>query len=648
MGNLLSTNDDETDYEDQDIAAYAVPDRVQPGIQPVLQPVQVGQQLRQKVQGRQPVNIRRQFNNPFVDTTVYNRLLKSAPTAFKFFEPKFVLNGRYKCVVISKDSVVYHGGGAMKFNVELPIGIPYYSPNSPMLSATDRSILKDQGLSEADREQFLNLITDRNVTSAYFGPLETAQGYSNSVPGCNYNCLGSFAFKKDTLALDISDEFNIYHLLYDADSPLRQDPIAHRFFGAAYDIKDVSNDAIPKYWDLTVADNPKLKKYMRYTLRNDFNYDGPREPSRPNYFIVPILLEIAKSNGCDALFNGMFTHPIFPRGPELIVGNAHATLYRNYEDPVDWQNRVDIDKILSQPNLNRIYKSMLKYKTLNIDFHAGDLYTHSIWVALYTQRRLLSVYTAREDRWASRLLSAVFELESLAPEKDYELLCKFAVIGAFLHDIGKMGGGHIYYDKPIHPQLGMEYLSLSSNAQIRLENGEKFNPQKLFEELAQKGDIDIQFRLLFMIFIWGIVLFHWHFGDHIRQVNENAPVEIVALNYIRTIREWWDTTLSLNRAEVYQNMFNVFIIVLMIVSACDIQGSELFENSKVGVNERLVVGIKGLPNAPKQHKGGKKFEQFKIDTTGFRLYENVINQLKNRKRQNENDNNASKRNRDID
>jgi len=141
------------------------------------------------------------------------------------------------------------------------------------------------------------------------------------------------------------------------------------------------------------------------------------------------------------------------------------------------------------------------------------------------------------------------------------------------------------------------------------------------------------------------VLFHWDFGDHIRRVNEGHSLPVEAENYIGIIWEWWVETTRINRADAYSNMFNVFIIVLMIVSVCDIQGSQLFENPNIGVNERLIVGIKGLPNAPKQHKGGKKFEQFGIDTVGFRLYETVINQLKNRKRQSESTDNLSKRNR---
>ena len=630
MGNLISTSEYN---KEQDIAAYALVDEpVQ--IRPPTKPTRL----------RRPVKIQRQFQNPFVDTTVYNRIIKPADASFNFLAPKFDISGRYKRVIIPKGSVVYHGGGAMKGNVELPIGIPYYSPDYPVLSPADRTVLTDQRIPEVEREKYLDNITDKNATYAYFGPLETAVRYSFGAGFmCKENCLGSFVFKKDTLALDISDDFNIYHLLYDDDSLLRADPIAHRFFGRIYGIEDASRDAIPTYWDLTIPNDPKIKNYIRHTLRNDENFEGPLEFTRGQYFILPMLIEIAKMNGCDALYNGMSDRSVLKRGSELIVGNAHAILDRNYDDPVDWQTRVDIDKILSQTNLKRIYKSMLKYKTLNVDFHAGDLYTHSIWVALYTQKRLLSAYSNKQDKWASRLVSAVFDLESPTPDKEYELLCKFAVIGAFLHDIGKMGGGDIYYDKPEHPRKGMAYLT--NKAQLLLENGEKLDPQELFEELAQNRDIGMEYRSLFMIFIWGIVLFHWDFGDHIRRVNEGHSLPVVAENYIGIIWEWWVETTKINGADKYRNMFNVFIIVLMIVSVCDIQGSQLFENSNIGVNERLIIGIKGLPNAPKQHKGGKKFEQFGIDTVGFRLYETVINQLKTRKRQGESTDNLSKRNR---
>lgn len=634
MGNLLSTSYDLDSEHESDIAAYAVKS----------EPLQVPTKPTKVV--RKPINIQRRFQNPFSDTTVYSRKIEPADAVFKFFEPTFVRNGQYECVNVQKGSVVYHGGGAMKANVELPIGTAYYSPDEPVLTKSARDFLANDIMPGEEREKFLNDILDKNVTYAYFGPLETAKGYSVRADAmCGVNCLGSFVFKRDILALDISNEYNIYKLLYAPDSVLGVDPDARTFFGAAYGIEDTSMAAIPKYWDLSTPDSPKLINYVRYSLRNDPNFDGPIIEGRNQYFILPILLIIAKMNGCDALYNGLFYNPSLPelkRGPELIIGNAHDVLDRNYEDPVDWQTRVHIEEILSQPNLNQIYKTMLQYKTLNIDFHAGDLYAHSIWVALYTQKRLLSVYgNTGQDKWAAQLVSAVFDLGSPAPDKDYELICKFAVIGAFLHDIGKIGGGYIYYDKKEHPRIGMEYLS--NHAQMSLANGKKLNPDELFEELSQKGDIDARFRQLFMIFIWGIVLFHWDFGYHLSLTKNGIPYETSAGNYIKKIWKWWSETIQANGVGEYQKMFSIFIIVLIIVSICDVQGSQVFHNSNIGINQRLVVGIKGLPNAPKQHKGGKKFEDFDIENSGFSLFKEIIRQLGNKKRHYESDDSTSKR-----
>ena len=78
----------------------------------------------------------------------------------------------------------------------------------------------------------------------------------------------------------------------------------------------------------------------------------------------------------------------------------------------------------------------------------------------------------------------------------------------------------------------------------------------------------------------------------------------------------------------------------MIVSACDVLGSQVFvENklfemfereiarkSKVNVNAFL-IGYEYIVNSPKKHRGGDKFKDFKYDTVGFELYNAVYADL---------------------
>jgi hypothetical protein len=395
------------------------------------------------------------------------------------------------------------------------------------------------------------------------------------------------------------------------------------FLGKVYDVIDTDPGKINDYW----ISPAKMKRFTRRTMRNSAKF-LPYDPTKPEYFLIPILLDIAEKSGCDGLFNSSLRS----RPAEIILKNPINSLIRYYPDKNDWQH-VDANKAFSQlggmTEFQQLVNDMFSYITTNVDFHAGDLYSHSIWVALYTQ----SWITNTTNKW--NIIRETFLQKFQNYENIKDRIFKMTLLAAFLHDIGKMGGKKIFYDKPDHPNIGYEYLA---SPKLTLENGNVLDPTILFDKFKDKFGFSDEEEKFMILFVMGIVKNHWSFGDHVRLINSGENVKTAGEKYIRLIKTWWN-----DKAGVFKDnflLFQIFIVSLMIVSACDILGSEVYINddsykqiadmikqNKAYENQTIDINAKldelGLPNMYKTHHGGDSFNKFKIDTAGYNLFVQV-------------------------
>lgn len=528
----------------------------------------------------------------------------------------------FETIIVPKNFTVYHGGGALKANVEFPIGIEYYrsitDPQDPRRITSDqREVLKNQSIPQNMIKKYSEDITLKYIEYSFFGTYHTAKKYASKVPGCGINCVGVYKFREKTNIVDMGNAGTIHSLLF---SPNILDQIDKEFLAEAYGITSLDPDRRNEFWKLGPNANLEFINPVRKSLRNDKN-DGynPYRPDKPAYFIIPKLIDIFKTFGFKGIANPRTIH----RFSEFIIFNPLETLRRDVSNEIDWQKQPDLELF---GEMGVLIQNMKLYDTTNIDFHAGDLYAHSVWVALNVQKWL-----AEGNKWSENL--------KVDSAENFNIISKLTIISAFLHDIGKMGGLLVFYDKPDHPTIGAEYLSNKRELSIKDKNIVRYlDVETLFTEIIPEG-FDKVFAKNFII---GIILHHWSFGDYLRKYRDGKlTLDLAKTAYLIELRQWWETKYPSAFEGGQKNyFFKLFATCLMIISACDVLGSQVFVDdsiyqqfakeislkSKVNVNAFL-LGYEYIVNAPKKHRGGDKFKEFEYDTVGFALYQAVYKEL---------------------
>lgn len=525
----------------------------------------------------------------------------------------------FETFTVPENFTVYHGGGALRANVEYPIGRLYYQPvvdagDPRRITPEQRSILRNDSIPQDMIKNYIDGITRQYTEHAFFGSYSTAIEYSKTVPGCGINCVGVYKFRKTTPIVDMGDAGNVYKILF---YPNNLDDTDKRFIAEVYGISSLKLEDRGKFWKLNYnTGNLEFIKPVRKSMRNSAMVapNHPYFPEKPEYFIIPKLIELFKSFGFDGFANPRFES----RMSEFVIFDPIKTLVRDVTNPLDWQAEANYDEL---SEIGKLIKSMKQYDTTNIDFHAGDLYAHSVWVALNVQKWLLDP----GNKWTPLIKTEV-------GEKEIKMITSIMTISAFLHDIGKMGGLLLYYDKPTHPEIGYNYLSGKSD--LILYDGSVLNVDTLFKQILPPNQVFTR------PFIIGIVRLHWLFGEALKNVvSGNVSLSRGAEEYIREVLKWW-VEVSGFPSPANDKYFHVFILCLMVISACDVLGSQVFiddgpyeefkdrvKTERVNLNA-YVRDFPFIANSPKKHRGGDKYHAFKFDTVGFELYNEVYKKLK--------------------
>lgn len=215
--------------------------------------------------------------------------------------------------------------------------------------------------------------------------------------------------------------------------------------------------------------------------------------------------------------------------------------------------------------LQRLLTDLDNYKTLNVDFHAGDVYAHSVWSALF--------------------VNYMFEIGHKNVDGVDPKMKDVLVAAALLHDIGK-GGDQvlIFFDKPNHPEIGGYYFD---SGQYTCTDGSTINLRKVVSELGQEKNYNV---------IKFIVRNHWMIGG----VNNDVPPSKL------TWAIYEQFNLACQQAKIPYAQRQCLFEMLYIVWAADLMASQPFQHP-----------IKDFPyqisNPPATHPGGNMYSVYKAD-----------------------------------
>ena len=525
----------------------------------------------------------------------------------------YYFDGRFNVVKFPKNMIIYHGSGNMvRYNSEYPVGINYYDKtNSVNINSIDL-----RRIGEPNFSIYKEISSLYNIDASWFGNLDIGKLYSNREPDkdiCGNDCVLAYKLKNDISMILLGDDYNIAKILFDPNVP--QNIKIHLMY--MYSITDPSNfdiveDSIPfnriRYFEKnrrSVTDNDKkVVNWLCNKYIKTGEYSGIAGP--------PIK----------STFHGDVFHL------ELIFCNAIEHLVRDLENVNDWQYNSRSSQI---PPYVKIYIEQLKiYKTLNINFHAGDLYEHSVWSLLYTEY----------------LMKYIFDITRYInlPEDELKYFSKMIGVSAFLHDIGKLQYDNtsffeypyiFYYSKEDHPFVGYEYLKKTMDYCILDENfecsGDILDIDNLINDFGISLDADSK------QFIRIMSLLHWEFGDVLKDYNNNPTnLDNYAIEYINKVFSVLDTYNEI----IPNEQIYLYFYGLIVISIGDILASQSYSS----VNNYPFVDLKKrngrfnkyselfpyISNVPKTHAGGDVVERSNLTTTGFQLANIVLNIIRTR------------------
>jgi hypothetical protein len=322
---------------------------------------------------------------------------------------------------------VYHGSGALaNANAEFPVGINFYKAGaSPTVSSG--ALLAD-ALSRPEESVNAGLSRQVPVRPAWFGTYNTAKLYSRQQSAfskvCGDGCVAVYRFKRDVVFLLLDNNFNIWRILNDPLVPDRsKNFLRHMFSLKGPTLVESAKNEFGK------IDIPRKE---RLSIRE---FDIPFSDWLCSYLPAEYAGYAANVHVKD---KKAFFHL------EFLVCNPLVWLERDLGSPRDWQH---FDTKTAPLEVLTLLKQMRLYKSTNIDFHAGDLFEHSVWSLLFSERLTATSYLGQPipDGFAKKIAAT-----------------------ALLHDIGKMDPNnprvtkrttdYIYFSIPEHPRTGRDYI----------------------------------------------------------------------------------------------------------------------------------------------------------------------------------------------
>jgi hypothetical protein len=234
--------------------------------------------------------------------------------------------------------------------------------------------------------------------------------------------------------------------------------------------------------------------------------------------------------------------------------------------------------------LNVLAQDMKSYKTTSRNFHAGNLFEHSMWV-----EQVIADWCSDEDNFWSQGVD----------ERSKYLVA----LAGFLHDIGKAGDRiFIYKNKQNHVEQGFAYLM--GEKSYRLKDGSIFDFDTLFDRL---GLSEREKQLVTVL-----VGIHWDFGC------------VVVRNFKKNAKKGYKQFLqNLQRLveKVGYNDGNIdekLVRLAVLLGAADVKGS-------LPSTKPCTIIFSQFVHCEKVFDVPDKFKEFRFDTIGKKAREGLLN-----------------------
>jgi len=462
----------------------------------------------------------------------------------------YYFDGEYQIVKFPKGMQLYHGSAALaNANVEFPAGINFYTPhkvNTP--SNINKTALIKTLVEQPDESIEFETTKFLGVSPAWFGTPNTAELYSLQHP-CQGKCINVYELKNDCIFFILDNNFNIWRLLNDPNIPGDKKEQLRFMFNLSVIEADYSE---------TEFATINIKHKKRRSFRN---VDIP---------FTDWLCTYLPQDYAGYAANTPVEKKLSYFHLEFMFCNPLKWLKRNMSNALDWQHFNMKD---APVQITQLLDQMTLYKSINVDFHSGNLFEHSIWSLLFAEQLVLNT-----PKYG-------------IPDPDIQR--KIAAI-AFIHDIGKMqpnsGEGvkrshdYIYFSITNHPKIGGDYIRGTRPLPILDKNMKQigtFNINDLLRELGFiKEDTPV---------IAKIIDLHWELGNYIQRWQGHDDTDTV------------DAFID----HVGSNESFTFFYTLIIVSIADILASQPYgmNNLTAELNHHSRF-FPFINNVPKKYRGG--------------------------------------------
>ena len=493
----------------------------------------------------------------------------------------YYFDGDYYVVKFPKGMQLYNGSGPLANSVaEFPVGKNFYQPvdiATPLpLGFKDAVVKKRAGGAggaggDDDRSIEEVLFTDEpNPAVSWYSEPNVAIVYSsrpeNSFSAvCGTKCLFVYELIRDTIFLQLDNNYNIYKLLSEAG----MDTHAHTALTVMFDLQNKKIDVTRSKSENRIKFEKRRVSYsdVDHVFSQWFCKNAKLSASYAGYAADNQL-----SGGTTVLHS------------EFMFCNPMKHMRRNLSSPFDWQfYDTNSPPFIPSPTIRQYLQQLSYYKSYNVNFHAGNLMEHSIWSLLFAESIL--------NNDGALLFNKRGEVRLDTETK------RIIAAASFIHDIGKMTVSDpnvtvrkhdvVFYAIPDHPEIGAEYVLGTKRLPLLDIDMNVTGFLDVNDLIRELGFVPDQIQSLARL-----VLLHRKFGEVISKMTDttDSAVDQSADEYI----------------SICGDPTNVIMyMALLTISNADILASQPFgmNNLTVELNHQSIF-FPYIKNVPKKYRGG--------------------------------------------